>query len=660
MAMRLTGLMSGMDTESIIKELVAAKQMKVDTSKKAQQKLEWKQDKWKELNSKIYKLYTSTLSDMRFTSTYKKQTTKVSNDKIVSVITGDRAMNGVQSLKVDSLAKTGYLTGKQLSVKEKYSASTSLTASADEGGLGLEAGASIAVKTGEGMTRIEISEGMTIGDLTKKLRETGLNASFDEKNQRFFVSSQEPGAENDFLLTATNVDGVKALMSLGIGDYADLTRYADEDGTLMQDEIDVTVEHRLENLLTYKKEAEEKITDIASKLQSYGMQDTNGLSATELRDKIEEFKQSEDYGKLSDKQKTELTEFDEKLEAYDIEISGYEKYIAKDANGRDVASQELIEEVTQELTEVYNTLKDAAVWAKDNLDQAEFQKPDAAKRAHGSNAVIYLNGARFESNGNTFEINGLTLTVNATTAENEEVTLTTADDTQGIYDMIKNFVKQYNELINEMDKLYNADSAKEYEPLTDEEKEAMSDDAVEKWEQKIKDSILRRDSTVNTVSAAMKEIMAGAIEMSDGSKMYLSAFGIETMGYFTAGDNERNAYHIDGDPDDTATSGNADKLKAMIASDPDKVVEFFTGLSAKLYGKLGDLMRRTEYSSAFTVYDDKAMKEEYDGYTSEIKTLEKKLKDYEDKWYAKFSAMETAMAKLQSNASAVTGLLGGM
>ena len=49
----------------------------------------------------------------------------------------------------------------------------------------------------------------------------------------------------------------------------------------------------------------------------------------------------------------------------------------------------------------------------------------------------------------------------------------------------------------------------------------------------------------------------------------------------------------------------------------------------------------------------------YDDYTVKIKELEKKLADYEDKWYAKFAAMETALAKMQNNASAVTSLLGG-
>ena len=58
-----------------------------------------------------------------------------------------------------------------------------------------------------------------------------------------------------------------------------------------------------------------------------------------------------------------------------------------------------------------------------------------------------------------------------------------------------------------MDKLYSADSTKGYEPLTDEEKEAMSEKEIEKWEEKIKDSILRKDSTLNSVASAMKNVM---------------------------------------------------------------------------------------------------------------------------------------------------------
>lgn len=65
------------------------------------------------------------------------------------------------------------------------------------------------------------------------------------------------------------------------------------------------------------------------------------------------------------------------------------------------------------------------------------------------------------------------------------------------------------------------------------------------------------------------------------------------------------------------------------------------------------------YRSFGSFYDDKKMKSDYSDYTTKIKDLEEKLADYEDKWYNKFAAMETAMAKMQNNASAVTSLLGG-
>ena len=97
--MRLSGLISGMDTESIIQELVSAKQIKVDNTKKAQTKHEWKQEAWKSLNTKLKNLQSKYVANLRFSSSYMKKTTKVSNSSAVSVITGEDAVNGVQDRK---------------------------------------------------------------------------------------------------------------------------------------------------------------------------------------------------------------------------------------------------------------------------------------------------------------------------------------------------------------------------------------------------------------------------------------------------------------------------------------------------------------------------------------------------------------------------------
>lgn len=286
-----------------------------------------------------------------------------------------------------------------------------------------------------------------------------------------------------------------------------------------------------------------------------------------------------------------------------------------------------------------------------------------ATRVNGSDATIYVNGAEYTGNSNSFSINGMTITATGVTGsvydptESNAVSATVDTDVQGIYDKIKDFLSQYNAIINEMTSLYNADSAKGYEPLTDEEKDEMSDTEIEKWEEKIKASLLRRDDTLSSLISSMTNAMAKGITVN-GKSYYLSNFGIKTMGYLNAAKNEQNAYHIDGDEDDVNTSGNADKLMAAIAEDPDTVMEFMQGLAKNLYNAVDTKMKSTTLSSIYTVYNDKEMASEYSDYTSLITKWEEKLEQQEEYYYKKFSAMETALAKLNSQTSSLTGLFG--
>jgi flagellar hook-associated protein 2 len=205
---------------------------------------------------------------------------------------------------------------------------------------------------------------------------------------------------------------------------------------------------------------------------------------------------------------------------------------------------------------------------------------------------------------------------------------------------------------------YNADSSKGYEPLTSDEKAAMTETEIDDWEKKIKDSLLRRDETLGSTISAMHEIMNSGIEMKDGSTMYLFDFGINNPGYFNAEENFRNSFHIDGDKDDTVSSKKEDKLMAAINADPDKVANFFQELTEKLYSKLTDLMGSSDYSSAYTLYNDKQMKTDYTDYTSRIAKAEADLNAKMDKYYQKFAAMESAMAQLQNQQNSFTSMLG--
>ena len=507
--MRMSGLISGIDTDSIISQLVSAKRANVDKKVGEKTKLSWKQDAWKDLNKELKSL-KSTVSNLRLSASYSKKVVRPSDSSKVSVLASDGAVDSVQTLKIDSLAKTAYLTGGVVSNKsDPKSKVTALTSLSD---LGLSEDDISSLKlTGkqfgaEGKS-LELNAGSTVSDLLTQLKGAGLNASFDEKNQRLFVSAKQSGADYDFEIGGNS----NALSNLG--------------------------------------------------LQVKGEDD-------------------------------------------------------KDPT---------------------NTM---------------------ATKVKGDDAVIYLNGARFTNNTNTFSINGLTITAMGRTTGDEEISLTTERDTSGIYDSLKSFLKSYNSIINKLDKVYNADSAKDYRPLTDDEKSALTDKEVEEYEQKIKDSLFRRDETVSNIINTLTGAMSKSYEVN-GKSTYLSDFGIGTLGYFLAADNERHAYHIDGDADDSDTAGKEDKLKALISSDPDRVVSFFTKLSQELYTGMNKLSSSVADKRSYgNFFEDKRIKSDIESYTNKISDMEEKVNAYEDKLYKQYSAMEKALASLQSKTNAISGLIG--
>lgn len=609
--MRLSGMYSGMDTEAVIQQLVAVKQTKVTNLKNEQLKLEWKQTKWQDLNSKIYSLYSNTLSNLRLQGSYAKKTTTCSDTTKATVIASEGAINGTQTLKVNKVAKTGYLTGAEIKSKSdgsKWTASDTV-ASMDSSLIGK----TISVTTGKGSdaktTEIEIESDMKISDFVSKLNEAGVTASFDEKNQRFFISAKASGEANEFTITDDSGTNV-ALRTLGI----DNNEYLVSDAITTADGKKLTGTEKIADL---SANLVGKTIDVVAngKTTSITIDDTTTIA--DLQDKFKEAGVGGTFDLAS-----QSFVFDSGIEDFAVSVQG-----ATD-----------------------NT--DLAALGLDNF--SERKGSDCVKIA-AQDSEIVLNGATFKSDSNAFSINGLTINVTAVTEE--DLAIVTSTDYDGVYNTIKDFLTEYNELINEMDKLYNSDSARKYTMLTDEEKEAMTEEEIEKWEDTIKNSLLRKDSTLSKVMNSMVNIMMEGYE-SNGQTKYLSDYGIETLSYFLASDNEHHAYHINGDPDDEFTAEKEDELKKALAEDPEGTAEFFANLCKKMYTSLNDLMGTSEYSSVYKVYNDKKLKSEYDEYTTKIKEAEEELNDYEDKWYDKFTAMEVALSKLQSNTNAVTSMLG--
>lgn len=576
MAMRVSGINSGLDTDAIVQELVSAYSKKTEKYTKEQTKLGWKQEAWKNLNTKVYSLYNS-VGKLRYSSAYSMKKTTVSDTTKATVTASGDAVNGTQKLHVLSTAQSGYLTGGKLAfrkevtkdgvttlekteLKDKDGNPEKLTSTTKLSALGYTDGKDTTLdihttnEKGEAVTqKITLGKDSTIQDVVSALRENGLNASFDENNGRLFVSSKDTGKAADFTISASTTKKVPK---------------TDDDGNIVTDKDGKTVMEEIE------------------------------LNETES-----------------------------------------------------AASKKLL--ALLGLDTVNNTYDNQAV------------------KIDGKDAVISLNGVKYTNTSNDFSINGLNVSVtgvtdNVTDPENVDlstlddstaITITTTTDSQGIYDKVKDFLTEYNNIINEITKLYNADSAGSYEPLTDDEKDKMSDTEIEKWETKIKDSLLRRDTSLGTIMNSMMTAMSSPITI-DGKDYSLSSFGIQTLGYLNAAKNEQNAYHIDGDEDDENTSGNKDKLMDAITKNPDTVIDFMKQLSTNLYKAMDQQMQSSSLRSRYKIYNDKELDKEYSNLTKTIKQWESKVSDKEDYYYKKFSNMETAMSKLQSQTSSLSSMLG--
>lgn len=714
MAIRVSGLISGLDTDSIVQELVSAYSTKKEKYEKAQTKLEWKMDAWKTMNSKIYGFYTSSLSSMRMSNSYNLKTSSVSDSNVAKVTASSSAVNGTQKLKVKQLASSGYMTGGVISQSDgsKVTGSTSLSA------LGIQTGSKIAVNDSE----IEVTSDLTVDKLIAKLKDAGVSANFDEKNQRFFINSSKSGAEGEFTITANNADGLSAIQSLGLfavkdvdgNETADMAKYRElaKNGTGEQKSIAAAIVAAVDKSTTY---TESELAAYNSTISTYN-QKASVVSGYESKQTV--VKNYEEQKAIAEKHESKLDEYrkllvketvqnddgtETEVEYTDAELADMKQYI-KDNNGAsDSDTIKKLEEYTKIVNaraylDEYNTadayISDSAnktAYAEskafiddaDNItayneaktyveDTANITAYNEAKtavssssaasftsdaaRISGQDSIIELNGATFTSSTGTYSINGLSITAMQVTGNNE-VSITTSTDTQAIYDKIKTFLGKYNELITAMDTAYNATSAGDYEPLTDDEKEDMTDSQIEKWETKIKDALLRRDSTLGNASSSMKSIMNYSFDIN-GKSYSLATFGINTLGYFSADTNERGCLHIDGDEDDSNTSGNTDKLMAAINEDPEAVTSFFQQLSNKLYDDLTKRMASSSVSSVYTIYNDKQMSSEYSDYKDKIDKWQDKLDYYEEYYYKKFSAMETALSKLQSSTSSLSNLLG--
>lgn len=284
--------------------------------------------------------------------------------------------------------------------------------------------------------------------------------------------------------------------------------------------------------------------------------------------------------------------------------------------------------------------------------------------SEGQNAIFEINGQEVYLNDNTYTLDGNTFTFNDNMTIGETYTVNIAKDSTTVKDALKKFVESYNKIIDDVYGYIGKSPAKDddgntYEPLTNAEKDEMSEDEITKWEEKAKQGVLYNDSTVSTVMSQMRSALYTSVTLDDGSK-----FGIYNLGIKTSSEwSEHGKLQIDENAFDKAFENNEDAIIKLF-TDSD------TGMMKKLNSVIdgavkssgaantrGTLVRKAGKADS-SVTTDSTIYKEMVKMQDRLKELQDRYDTKEEYWWKVFTNMETAMADLNSQTSYISSYLG--
>lgn len=284
--------------------------------------------------------------------------------------------------------------------------------------------------------------------------------------------------------------------------------------------------------------------------------------------------------------------------------------------------------------------------------------------SEGQNAIFEINGQEVYLNDNTYTLDGNTFTFNDNMTIGETYTVNIAKDSTTVKDALKKFVESYNKLIDDVYGYIGKSPAKDddgntYEPLTNAEKEEMSEDEITKWEEKAKQGVLYNDSTVSTIMSQMRSALYTNVTLDDGSK-----FGIYNLGIKTSSEwSEHGKLQIDENAFDKAFENNEDAIIKLFTDSDTGMMKKLNSVidgavkSSGAVNTRGTLVRKAGKADS-SVTTDSTIYKEMVKMQDRLKELQDRYDTKEEYWWKVFTNMETAMADLNSQTSYISSYLG--
>ncbi|WLR41486.1 flagellar filament capping protein FliD [Bacillus carboniphilus] len=660
--LRISGLASGMDTESMVKELVKAESYKVNKYYREKQTLEWKRDAYREMNSLIYD-FRSKVSDLKLSKNYLVRTTTSSNSNLVTATASSRA--DASSYTVSSV--TQLATAATRNSKERLSSSSENQIDADSSLYDIKD----EFKNGDfdwqkGSVRNEYidvdSEGKEF-QLTIEDRVVVDTENFQVKvdGKRYtVVSSGEPQSgevimssdgkltfgeeidegskiEVDFItdkriekseITAEQTEWKLSSPFMDVSNdslmkvtYDGITYNLSEDGQFVNSEGAVlgTVDEQ-EGLITFTEGFVEEGKSILVEYQQYYSQ-FSLKTASKSGDIEETFFVTGDES---------LNNVISKLNKSDVGVTAF--------------YDESSDKVSFTRSQTGDFLDGDEIVGEGAFFEKILQLGETVEQG-GTNAMFTVNGLETSRPSNTFTINGVTFTLKSQFTD-QSVSIGVSNDTNAVFENIKNFVEEYNKLIEEINSKLSEEKYSDYEPLTDGERAELTETQQEKWDELAKSGVIRNDSTLSNLLSQLRIDMYTEVKDDVVSSQYnqLSELGITTTSNYLEG----GKLKID-----------EDQLKEAIENDPQSIYNLFTA-SDDAYGNQGIMQRVYDrLTNAYSLLVDKAgtSLSVQSSYTignsivdveDAIDTWEDRLETIEERYWSQFTAMEKAIQKANS------------
>ena len=230
---------------------------------------------------------------------------------------------------------------------------------------------------------------------------------------------------------------------------------------------------------------------------------------------------------------------------------------------------------------------EAATGTLKTSDGSAFDLSQLKDGQYIENGTVYnADGTKTDITGLTYEKDGQTVTADGLRMNGDKLeifngtteTIQVDRDTDQIIEGIKSFVDEYNKLIKTLNDYLDEDTSyKEYAPLTDAQKKEMSENEIELWEEKAKEGLLHRDSTIDSFLQSMRTAL---YEKPEGCAYALYDLGIET------GEWESKGQLV-------FTSDSEAKLRQVLESDPESVMQLFTDSEEGIFTKINNIMDDT-------------------------------------------------------------------